>query len=156
MGKCTPEDDSHQIYAVHVHYHHLHTDRMYSSLKRTERHRVVAWPYVITVLLQADCSQWSLLTAGATVALISSLDAVRVATLLAQYVNLGISLYYTVVQNLVYKYGNIPQTAESSNTPIHCAQHVQQSIDMSIQLPAGPQFDSVQMAEVVQQEYMYP
>ena len=36
----------------------------------------------------------------------------------------------------------------------HCAQHVQKSVHMSIQLPAGLQCDPVQMAEVVQQEYM--
>ena len=59
------------------------------------------------------------------------------------------------VQNLVYGVGNIPQTtAESSNTPpMHCAQHVNQSVDMSILLPTGIQCDSVQIAEVVQQEY---
>ena len=47
------------------------------------------------------------------------------------------------------------ETAESSDTPpIHCVQHVQQSVDMSIQLPACLQCDPVQMAEVVQQEYI--
>ena len=46
-------------------------------------------------------------------------------------------------------------TAESSDTlPIHCAQHVQQSVDMSIHLPAGLQCDSIQMAEVVQLIYL--
>ena len=46
-------------------------------------------------------------------------------------------------------------TAERSATPpIHCAQHVQQSVDMSIQLPADLQCDPVQMAEVVEQVYV--
>ena len=72
--------------------------------------------------------------------------------LLAQCIELDVRLNYAAVQNLVYRCGNIPQTtAESSDTlPIHCAQHVQQSVDMSIQLPAGLQYDPVQMAEVVQ------
>ena len=56
----------------------------------------------------------------------------------------------------IYGCGNVPQTiAESSDTsPIHCAQHVLQSVNMSIQLPAGLQCDPFQMAEVVQQEYV--
>ena len=59
-------------------------------------------------------------------------------------------LYYVTVQNLVYVCGNFPQTtAESSDiSPIHCAQLVQQSVDMSIQLTAGLQCDSVQMTKV--------
>ena len=79
------------------------------------------------------------------------------APLLAQCVDLDVHLYYTAIQNLVYGYGNVPQTtAEISDTPpIHCAQHVQQSIDISIQLPAGLQCDPIQMAEVVQQEYVF-
>ena len=57
--------------------------------------------------------------------------------LLAQCINLDVHLYYVAIQNLVYGYGNVPQsTAESSVTPlIHCAQHVQQSVDMSINFP---------------------
>ena len=76
--------------------------------------------------------------------------------LLAQCIDLDVRLYYVAIQNLVYRHGNVPQiTAENSDTPpIHCAQHVQQSIDMSIWLPAGLQCDPVQMAEVVQQEYV--
>ena len=75
--------------------------------------------------------------------------------LLAQSVDLDVRLYYAAVQNLVYGCGNVPQTtAKSSDTPpIHRSQHVQQSVNMSIQLPAGLQFDTVQMAEV-QQEYV--
>ena len=67
-----------------------------------------------------------------------------------------VCVYYAAIQNLVYGCGNVPQiTAESSDTlQIHCAQHVQQSIDMSIQLPAGLQCNPVQMDEVVQQEYV--
>ena len=58
--------------------------------------------------------------------------------LLAEF-DFDVRLYYAAVQNLVYGCGNIPQTtADSSDTPpIHCAQHVQHSVDMSIQLPAG-------------------
>ena len=76
--------------------------------------------------------------------------------LLAQCVNLDVRLYYAAFPNLVYGCGNIPQTtAESSDTPlIHCAQHVQQSADMSVQFPAGLKCEPVQMAEVVQQEYV--
>ena len=53
----------------------------------------------------------------------------------------------------VYGCGNVPQTTAESNdiSPIHCAQHVQQSVDMSIQLPAGLQYDPVQTAELRQQ-----
>ena len=60
---------------------------------------------------------------------------------LLQCVDLDLCLYCVAIQYLVYRCGNVPQTtAEISNTPrIHCAQHVQQSIDMSIQLPAGLQ-----------------
>ena len=76
-------------------------------------------------------------------------------TLFAQYVDLDVSLYYAAVQNLVYGCGNVPQTtAESSDTHILSAQQVQQSFNMSIQLPAGLQCDPVQMVEVVQQEYV--
>ena len=64
--------------------------------------------------------------------------------------------YYTAVQNLIYGCGNVSQTtAECSDTPrIHCDQHVQQFVDMSIQFPAGLQCDPVQMAQVVQLEYL--
>ena len=65
-------------------------------------------------------------------------------------------LYYLAVQNLAYGRGNALQTtAESSDTPpIRCAQHVQQFVDMSIQLPAGLHCDFTQMAEVVQEKYV--
>ena len=89
-------------------------------------------------------------TACATCAWISSLDAV------AQCFDLDVCLYYVVVQNLVYGCGNVPQTtAESSDTPpIHCAQHMQQSVDMCSQLPAGLQCNPIQIAEVVLFEYV--
>ena len=63
--------------------------------------------------------------------------------LLAKCVDLNVRLYYSAVQNLVYGRGNVLQTtAERSDTPpIHCAQGVQQSVDMSIQLPAGVQWN---------------
>ena len=78
------------------------------------------------------------------------------SSLLAQCVNLDVRLYYATVQNLVDRRRNVPQTtAESSDTPpIHCAQHVQQSVDISIQLPEGLQYDPIQMTEVVQHEYV--
>ena len=77
-------------------------------------------------------------------------------SLFAQCVDLDVRLYYMVIQKLVYGCGYVAQTtAKSSDTPpIHCVHHVQQSVDMSIQLPAGLQCDPVQMAEVVQQEYV--
>ena len=77
-------------------------------------------------------------------------------TLLAQGVDINVRLSYAAVQNLVYGCGNVPQnTVESSDTPpTHCDQHVQQSIDIPTQLPAGLQCDPVQMAEDVQQEYV--
>ena len=93
-------------------------------------------------------------TACATCARISPLDAVLMRPpLLAQCFEFYVRLYYAAVKNLVYGCGNVPQTtAEKTDTPpIHCAQHVQQYVDMSIQLPAGLQYDPVQMAEVVQQ-----
>ena len=78
------------------------------------------------------------MTECATCARISSLVAVREPPLLAQCVNRDERLYYATVQNLVYGCGNVPQTtANSSDTPlIHWVQHVQQSFDMSMQLPA--------------------
>ena len=76
--------------------------------------------------------------------------------LLAQCVNLDVRLYYAAVQNLVYGCENVRQTtAESSDTPpVHCDQHVQQSVDTSIQLPTGLKYDPVQMTDVVQQEFL--
>ena len=80
----------------------------------------------------------------------------RRSLLLAQCVDLDVRLYYAAVQDLVYGCGNVPKTTdESSDTPpIHSAQLVHQSIDTSIQLPAGLQWDPVQMAEVFQEEYV--
>ena len=74
----------------------------------------------------------------------------------AQCVDLDVCLYYAAVQNLVCGCVNVLQTtAECSDTPpIYCTQRVQQSVNMSIQLPADPQWDPVQMAVVVQQEYV--
>ena len=77
-------------------------------------------------------------TAGATCVRISSLDVVRAATAAARCLHnasdLDVRLYYTAVQNVVYGCGNVPYTiGESSDTPlIHFAQHVQQSVNMSI------------------------
>ena len=93
-------------------------------------------------------------TATETCSRISSMDAVRSASP-ARTVRRFVCLYYAADQNLVYGCRNVPRiTAESSDTqPIHCTQHVQQSVNISIQLPADIQCDPVQMAEVVQQEY---
>ena len=76
--------------------------------------------------------------------------------LLAHCFDFDVHLYCAAVQNPVYGCGNVPQTtAEGRDTPPkHCAQHVQQSVDMSMQLPSGLQRDPVQIAEVVQQEYV--
>ena len=95
-------------------------------------------------------------TADATCARISSLDADWVATAGRSCVNLDMHLYYPAIQNLVYRCGNVSHTsAETSDTPpIYCALHVQQSVNMSIQLPAGLHCDPFQMAEVVQQKYI--
>ena len=72
--------------------------------------------------------------------------------LLAQCVDLDVRLYYVVVQNLVYGCGNVPQvTTERSDTPSIL---LQQSVDRSTQVSAGLQCDPIQMAEVVQQEYV--
>ena len=77
----------------------------------------------------------------------------RISSLLAQRVSLDVRLYYAAVQNLVYGCGNVPQTTAKSSDPpqLHCAQHVQKSIDITIQLPSGLQCDPVQMAELRQQ-----
>ena len=77
--------------------------------------------------------------------------------LLTQCIDLDVHLYYAAIQNLVYRCGNVPWTTiESSDTaPTHCAQHVQQSVDMSNQLPTGLQCNPNQMAEHVQQEYVF-
>ena len=94
-------------------------------------------------------------TVGATCAQIFSLDAVRAAAA-PQCMDLDMHLYYVTLQNLIYGRGNVLQTTtESSNTlPIHCNQYVQQSVNMSNQLPAGLQCDPIQMAEVIQLEYV--
>ena len=65
-------------------------------------------------------------TASAICAQISSPSVFGQPLLLAQCVDLDMCLYYSAIQNLVYRCGNVPQTtAESSDTPpIHCAQHV--------------------------------
>ena len=87
---------------------------------------------------------------------ISSLDAVRAATAACTMYRFWHASVLCGVQNLVYGCGNVPQTiAESSDTSqIHCVQHVQESLNMSIKLPSGLQCNLNQMAEVVQQEYI--
>ena len=77
----------------------------------------------------------------------------RLPPLLAQWVDLDVRLYYAAVQNLIQGCGYILQTTvENSDTPpIEYAKHVQQSVDISSQLPAGLQCDPIQMAELRQQ-----
>ena len=47
-----------------------------------------------------------------------------------------------------------PLLKEATHPPIHCVQHVQNSVEMTLLLPAGLQCNPVEMAEVVQQEYV--
>ena len=108
------------------------------------------------VLVQ-DGSQWSLMTQQVQhVPGFLPWMLFGQTPLLAQCIDLDLHLYYLTIQNLVHGCGNVPQTtAENSDTPpIHCTKHVQQSVDMSIQLPVGLQCYPVQMTEVVQQEYV--
>ena len=171
-GWSTLEDDAHQVFAVHMYVHHLHTDRTYphhwkqqsaipllsqlfhdtrvamfgsGSLARGTRNMSPA---------ASRWFQWSLVTQHVPGFLPWMLFGWPL--LLAQYLNLDVHLSYVAIQNLVYKCGNVPQTtAESGNTPpIHHAQYMQQSINMSIQLPSGLQCDPVQKAEVVQEKYI--
>ena len=90
---------------------------------------------------------------GATWARISSLDAVRAATpattmrrswrasVLRGRPGPGLRLWECSIDHC-WKVCDTP--------PVQCAQHVQQSVDMFIQLPKGLQCHPVQMAEVVQ------
>ena len=176
LVECTSEDDAPQVYAVHVRPH-SHADRTYShhwrqqsviSLSSRFFHdtRVAAlggiMVYVVTspeahviwVLLQADGSQWSLVTQQVqhVYGFLPWMLFGR-PPLLPQYLDLELRLYYPAVQNLIYGCGNVPQTtAESSDTPpIHCTYHVKQSVSVSNQLPTGLQCDPVLIAEVVKQ-----
>ena len=87
---------------------------------------------------------------------ISSPDVFGRPSLLAQCFDHDVHLNYAAVQNLICGCGKVPQAiAESSDTPPkHCVQHVQQSVDMSIQLTAGVQCYPVQISEVVKQKYV--
>ena len=82
-------------------------------------------------------------TAGATCARISSLDVIWVATAACTMRQSQCAFVLHGHPEPVYGWGNVPQTtAESSDTsPVYCAQHVQQSINMSSQLPTGLQCD---------------
>ena len=95
MGVRTPEDDDHQVYAVHIRPPLTHRQKPLSSLKRHSnlqstpsghqisrvwRCRVVGGS-LICVLLQAYDSKWSLLTQQVQhVPGFLSLDAIREAT----------------------------------------------------------------------------
>ena len=101
VGKCTPQDDTHQVYALHMYMHHLHTDRTYSyhwrqksaiplfsQLFQDTRVAVLSVSGSLatgTRDLSPATSRWFLMvlggTAGAKCAWISSLDAVRATTI---------------------------------------------------------------------------
>ena len=100
VGKCTPEDDAHQVKAVYVYVHHSHTDRTYSHHWRQQstillsswlfHNTRVAMLGVSSSLARGTCDlsptasrRFPMVlgdTAGATCARISSLDAVWMAT----------------------------------------------------------------------------
>ena len=62
------------------------------------------------------------------------------------------NMLYQRERILVYGNGNVPQTTAESRdiSPIHCSQHLQQSVNISIQFHAGLQCDPVQMAKLRQ------
>ena len=173
VSKFTPEDDAHQVYAVHMYVHHSHTDRTYSHHWKQQSDSILQstlswhqsshawrWHGVSGSLAKgtydlspaaADCSQRPLVTQQ--VKHVPGFLSWMQLPLLVKCVNLDVHLFYVAVQNLFYGCGNVPYTtAESSDMPpLHCAQHVQQSIDMSIQLPEGLLCDPIQMAELQKQ-----
>ena len=151
VSECTPEDDAHQVYAIHVYGPSIiYRQNLISSLKITERYSTIqstlswhqsnrAWRCrgVSDSLARGsrDLSlvaswrfQWSLATQQVqhVPGFLTWMSFGR-PPLLAQCVDLDVRLYYAVMQNLVYGYWNVPQTiAENSDTPpIYCAQYVQ-------------------------------
>ena len=178
VGKCTPEDDAHQVCAVHMCVHHSHTDWTYShhwrqqnaiplSSRLCHNTSVAMLHGVSSSLARGTCDlspaasrRFPMVlggTADVTCAWISSLDAVWAATIartmhqswcvsvLHGCPELGLRMWECstrlLLKAVIHHQYIVPQ-------------YVQQSIDMSIQLSAGLQCDPIQMAEVVQQEYV--
>ena len=149
----------HQVYAIHMYIHHSHTDRTYSHHWRQQSvipfssrlfhdTRVAMLGGVVARsthdLSSAASRRFPMVldeTANATCAWISSLNAARTIC----------QSWHASALHSHPEPGDVPHTtAESSDTPlIHWARHVQQSVDMSIQLPTGLQCNPVQMAEIV-------
>ena len=75
-------------------------------------------------------------TAGATCARISSLDAVRTARAVRTMRRSSLASVIHGRPEPSLRGGNVPHTtAESSDTPIHCVQHVQQHVEMPTSFP---------------------
>ena len=179
VGECILEDDTPHLHHTCVHPSLAYRKNLLWSLKTIERlstfqstllwhqsshawqcHGVSGSLARGTHDLSPAASRWFPMvlgyTAGATCAQISSLVAVRAATaactmclswqapLLSGHLESG----------LWVRECSTDHCWKSDTPPIHCAKHVQQSINMSIQLPIDLQCDTIQMAEVVQQEYV--
>ena len=112
--------------------------------------------FMTPVLLQANGSQWSWWHSRCNMFLDFFPGCCSGGHYCSQCVNLDVCLYYVAIQNLIYGCGNVPQTtAECSDTPLMLWCPTCAAIHWyALQLPAGLQFDPVQMAEVVQQEYV--
>ena len=164
MGECTPEDDAHLVYNLHMYVLTRIQTEPTLITEETERHSTLpstrschhsshAWRCCgvsgslvrgTRDLSPAVSRPFPMVlddTAG-TCARISSLDAFVRSSLLVQCLDLDLRLYYAAVHNLVYACGIVPQTtAERRDTPpIHCAQEVHQSADMSIQAYSATPF----------------
>ena len=156
VGDCIPEDEAHQVYDIYVYVHNTHTDRTHSHHLRQQS----AIP-ILQLWSESCCKRtvpngpWWHTRCNMCPDFFPGM-LLRRPLLQAQCVDLDVRPYYVAVQNLVYACGNVPQsTIETSDTPpIYSAQHVKQSFDMSIQLPTGLDCDPVQMAEVIQREYL--
>ena len=167
MCECTREDDPHQVYA-----HHTHTDRT-SALKTTELHSSLqstlswhqssrAWrccglsyrPAIRTRDLRPAASRRITRVlcdiAGATCVRISSQDAATAARTKRLSSRASVQRGRPEPSLRVW-WCFTDHCWKQRHTTIHFAQHVQQTVDISIQLPAGLQCDLVQMAELRQQ-----
>ena len=119
----------------YVYIHHPHRPNLLSSLKTTDHRSALKLTLSNTRVSVFAGSQWSLVTQQMqNVPGFLPWMLFGCPPLLAQCVELDVHLYNVAIQNLIYGCGNVSQTtAESSNTlSIHCAQHMQQSINMSI------------------------
>lgn len=150
-------DDVHQVCDVHVYVHNTHKERPTLIAEDKDRHSTqlfpdirvvvldgvvvspVAWPeaHVFLVLLETGDFQWSLVQ---HVPGFLPWMLVGRPLLFTLCVHLGVCRYYVAVWEPGLWGGNALQvSAGNSDTPqIHCAEHVQQSIDTSIRLPMGP------------------